>query len=207
MVALDASARIVTLQFSFTNPDAIPASIRKRTVESAQEAVERKVYVTGSMIIEPTEDVTLFCFPGELEAAGYEMVDALYKQRLDPKDSRGKRMYHMVRFMFARKEHVMICDEFRAVRDEIRGDLAKIATESLWRVRGYSNPFYGKEGEVEGVRAISLNMEVRRPRFEPSGKPVVVWQKDANGDRIGDAPIPLPAKKLLRVNEGTISLV
>ena len=90
MVALNGTARLVALQFSFSNPDAIPVSVKRLNRETQEERVERKNHSSGVMVIEPTEKCSLVEFLGELEAAGYEMVDGFYKMRIDAKDPSGK---------------------------------------------------------------------------------------------------------------------
>ena len=208
MVALNGTVRLVALQFSFSNPDAIPASVKRLNRETQEERVERKGHSSGVMVIEPTEKCSLAEFLGELETAGYEMVDAFYKERIDAKDSRRKRTYHMVRFLFARREFVNISDEFRTARGAIRTELRNICAGAMWRVRAFSNPFY-KNGarEVSDQSALSINLEVRTPLFRPDGQIVTVWQKDANGNRMGDAPLPLKVDYCLRVVDGAITLV
>lgn len=207
MVALNGTVRLVALQFSFSNPDAIPATVKRQDRETPEERVERKNHSSGVMVIEPTEKCSLVEFLGELEAAGYEMVDAFYKERIDAKDPRGKRSYHMVRFLFARREFVDLSDEFKKVRDTIRAELRSICEAAMWRVRSFSNPFYKNGEEIPDQRAVSVNLEARQPLFRPDGQPVTVWQKDENGKRVGDAPLPLKADYSLRIVGDAVQLV
>jgi hypothetical protein len=153
----------------------------------------------------PTEKCSIAEFLGELETAGYEMVDAFYEERIDPKRSR--KTYYMVRFVFSRREFVEISDSFKKVRDVIRIDLENICETSMWRVRSFLNPFYEDGAEVPGQHVASINLEVRQPLFEPSGAPVAIWQKDTSGRRIGNAPVLLRADYLLRVIGGDVNLV
>ncbi|MBI2035674.1 MAG: hypothetical protein HYT12_03245 [Candidatus Liptonbacteria bacterium] len=158
------------------------------------------------MVIEPTEKCSLVEFLGELEASGYEMVYGFYKMRIDAKDPRGKRSYHMVRYLFARREFVELSDEFKKVRDVIRAELRSICESAMWRVRAFLNPFYKNGEEIPGERAVSINLEARQPLFRPDGQPVTVWQKDENGERVGDAPLPLKAAYYLRIVGGAVQL-
>lgn len=207
MVALNGTVRLVILQFSFSNPDVIPATVKRQHRETPEERAVRKSHPSGVMVIEPTKKCSLVEFLGELEAAGYEMVDAFYKERIDAKDPRGKRTYHTVRFLFARREFVELSDEFKKVRDVIRAELQSICESAIWRVRSFSNPFYKNGEEVPGQRAVSINLEARQPLFRPDGQPVTVWQKDENGKRVGDAPIPLKADYCLRIAGDAVQLV
>lgn len=207
MVALNGTVRLVALQFSFSNPDAIPATVKRQSRETPEERVVRKGYSSGVMVIEPTEKCSLVEFLGQLEVAGYEMVDGFYKERIDAKDPHNKRTYHMVRFLFARHEFVELSDEFKKVRDVIRAELRSICESAMWRVRSFSNPFYKNGEEIPDQRAVSVNLEARQPLFRPDGQPVTVWQKDENGKRVGDAPLPLKADYCLRIVGDAVSLM
>ena len=191
-VTLDFRSHLVALQFSFSNPAAIPSSVKQRSPEAVEDRNERKNRCSGRRFIEPTENVSLVWFLRELEASGYEVVDAFYQERLNPKgDSYGKGTYHMVRFLFARREDVELSEEFGRVKDTLRAELQEICRAAMWRVRAFCNPLYENGEEVPGYSALSINMEARKPLFLPDGQPVTVWQKDEYGERVGDAPLPL----------------
>lgn len=207
MVVLNGSVRLVSMQFSFSNPEVIPGMVKRRGRETQEERVERKNRASGIMVIEPTEKCSLAEFLGELEALGYEMVDGFYQERPDSKDPRGKRTYHMVRFLFARREFVELSDEFKRVRDAIRAELRSICDSAMWRVRSFSNPFYKDGEEIPDHRAVSVNLEARQPLFRPDGQPVTMWQKDENGRRVGDAPLPIKADYCLRIMGDAVQLM
>lgn len=204
---LSRNVRIVMLQFNFTNPDAIPPSVKRLGKESNEEHTERKGRSTGVMVITPTENCSLVEFLGQFEETGYEMVDALYKERIDAKDPRGKRTYHMVRFLFARHEFAELSDEFKEVRDAVRAYFQTICEKAMWRVRAFDNPFYANGEEVSSHRALSINLEARQPLFQPDGTPIKVWQKDPDGRRMGEAPRPLKADHRLLIVGSSVSLV
>ena len=206
MVALDSSVRLVALQFNFSNPDVIPTSVKRLDRETPEERNERKNHSSGTLVIEPTENCSLVDFLGELDVAGYEMVDALYKERIDSKYPRGRRTYHMVRFLFARREFVDLSEEFKTVRDIISSELRSICEVAMWRIRAFLNPFYKDGEEVIGHHAISVNLESRKPLFRPDGQPVTVWQKDEEGNRVGYAPLPLKPDYCLRIKDDTVQL-
>ena len=192
----DGSVHLVQLQFSFSNPGIIPVSVRRLKRETDEELTTRKSRLSGIQIIEPTASCSIVEFPMELEKIGYEMVDAFYKERIETKT---KRTYHMVRFVFACREHVWISDDFRNVRGAIRADLQNICMTAMWRVRAYSNPYYMDDEDSE-ERAISINMEAREPLYLPNGQPVVIWLKDENGSRLGNAPVPISPKYHLHIS-------
>lgn len=197
MFKLDSSVRLVLLQFSFSNPSAIPPSVRRRSPETPEERDERKDRADGVMIIQPTEGTSLAEFPRDLEAAGYKLVDAFCKERINKNNPHMKR-YHMVRFTFARREYAEISQGFWKVREAIRAELQSICGSSLWRVRAFDNPFYQDGAEVSGQRTMSVNLEVREPLFV-NGQPVKMWGRDSEGKRIGEAAVPLKAKRHFRL--------
>lgn len=204
------SVRLISFQFSFSNPRIVPHSLKQleregETLEKRNERKEREG--SGSMIIEPTENCSLVEFLDNLEEAGYEMVDAFYQSRVDPKDPCGRRMYHMMRFLFARREYVDLSDEFKKVQDTIRAELREICAQAMWRVRVFRNPFFKKGEEIPGQHALSINLEARKPLFCPDGQPVTVWQKDEDGRRVGDKPIPIKPDHCLRIKDNAVQLL
>lgn len=208
MVALDEAVRMVILQFSFSNPEAIPASVRHLTPETWRKHMERKSHSNGVLVISPTPNCSLESFPRDVEESGYEMVDAFYEERIDSKDPHGQRRYHMVRFTFARREFAEASEEFKERRDLYRLDLfEEICRKALWRVRAFDNPFFQNGEAVPGQRALVVNLEGRTPFFRADGSVVTVWQKDAEGHRVGDAPLPLRPNLHLSVLDRTVRLV
>ena len=204
MVTLDHNIRLVSLQFSFSNPGVIPASVKRLERETADEMIKRKSQKTGILVIQPVENVSLVEFLHDLEKVGFEMVDAFYKERIDRKDPRGNRTYHMVRFLFARHEFVNISDVFKKAQRVVRDELKSICEVAMWRVRVFSNPFYKNGEQIPNQRALSINLEARKPLFAPDGKPITIWQKDGDGWRIGEAPVPIQADFQLRIIDDTI---
>ena len=181
---------MVSLQFSFSNPEAIPVLVRHRSNETTEERVVRKNHASGRLVIEPTEKCSVATVFVGIESAGYELVDAFHQERIDPKDPIGRRRYHTVRFQFARHEVAQVSDEFKVIRGQIRNELQDICGDSHWRVRAFLNPFYRDGEEVPGKNAVSINFEARSPLFHPDGTPVLVWRKDEKDNRLGNAPVP-----------------
>ena len=208
MLTPQGPVRIVMLQFSFTNIEAVPALIRCIDEETPEKRSERKSIVNGVMMIPPTEHCSVHAFAvKDLWLAGYELVDAFYEERIDPRDQSKRRKYHVVRFTFAHSDFVNVSEQFKAVRPALVAGLQQICSTALWRVRAFSNPFFNEGEEVEGQRALSLNLEVRVPLFRPDGSSVTVWRKDEQGERVGEAPLPLRAQHELRVVDESPTLV
>lgn len=195
--------RLVAVQFGFTNSAAIPTAVRRLERETPLEHIARKLRMTGERIIEPTENCSIE-FLGELEAVGFELVDALYQKRVDGQNP--NRTYHMVRFLFARQEFAVPTAEFLRIRDQLRAELWEMVRFAFWRVRAFLNPFYQKGEEVAGQRALSINLEARIPLYQPNGQPVTARPKDESGKRTG-SPQPLKPDFRLVTEEDSIRLV
>lgn len=209
MLQLNGSVELVALQFSFSNPKIVPDSIRQVAVDCLVDREIRKSQkATDNVILKPTENVYLAHFVDDLKTAGYEIVDALYQPRTDPKDPAGKKIYHMVRFVFASTQSVeKLYEDFMKVRPRIYIDLDGMCVEASWRVRASLNPLLKNDEEVSGKHTLSINLEVRTPLFNPDGHRVLIWEKDENGDRIGDAPVPLMPDYCLRIADGCLKLM
>lgn len=189
MIVLDKSVRTVILQFSFSNPNVVPASVRcRRKRETPKEQSKRKSHPSGTLIIEPTMNCKMSSFFGELLEEGYELVDASFQERVHLKNK--KQVYYAVRFVFCRKEFAKPTEEFKQKRDDICfNGLGRICNEALWRIRVYLNPFYENGEEIIGQKSVSINLEARSPLINKNGQPILRWTKDENGKRIGDQPM------------------
>lgn len=204
---LDASVRLIVLQFSFKNKKAVPVTVVKCRPETEEEHTARKSRATGVQIMEPTMDCSLEHFLAEIEAAGYELVGATYQERVDPKDQ-FRKVHHCVRYVFARHECAVIKEKlFLAIRNDIRAELQHTVATTMWRVRAYRNPYHVRGEDVPGVDTLSVNLEVRTPLFRSDGELVTVWEKDKYGQRVGEKPLPLKVSHYLRVQENQVSLV
>ncbi|MBI5004722.1 MAG: hypothetical protein HZC04_00860 [Candidatus Lloydbacteria bacterium] len=192
------SVRLIAVQFSFSNPRAIPSTIRRLNAETAAESARRRLkneHGDGYVILKPTENCSLAKLPGELSTAGYTLVDAFYQERL-----KSGRLYHMVRFLFSR-EKPAIYDSTNMQRALNEIDFKDMCNSALWRAQVFSNLFYGHEKMPTGERVVNIALVARQPLFRPDGTPVMVWQKGEDGERIGDSPRPLSAEYYLRIKE------
>ena len=194
--------RMVAIQFSFSNREVVPAVIRQRNRETPFENVARHLRTAGERVIEPTENVYLKEFLTELEAAGFELVDAFYQCR--PKGENLDRTYYMARFLFARRELAVPSAEFALVRDSIRTELQEMLHTAFWRVRAFLNPFY-QNGKEVAERSLSINLEYRVPLFLPDGQLKTARRKE-NGKKVGD-PQPLRPDFRLAVVGDTVQLL
>jgi len=203
--------RMVALQFNASKSAFIPTALRHWLINAGRETPEKRVIrksppVAGVKVIEETERCLLRDLPKEIEAAGYELVDVLYEERIDVKDPTGRRTYHMVRFLFARHEFAEVSEDFKTVRNTAHDALRHICESAFWRVRAFVNPFYKDGEDVAGFNAASINMEVRVPLFQNDGSPVLERRKDEHGKKVGD-PLPLKPDYSLRIEDGAVRLM
>lgn len=142
----------------------------------------------------------------ELDAAGYELVDAFHRERINPGGSYGTKTYYVARFVFVRREFVRASEEFRRIRSRIWEDLTMMCEQAMWRVRAFSNPFFEKGEEVLGQRMLSINLEARKPLYQPGGSPILVWDRDKRGERVGECSHPLRPTHALRLMGNAIMI-
>ena len=206
MASLD--ARMLIVQFSFSNGDAVPPSLVQKERELENPTIRKGRPSTGVEFFPPCGNVSGALFINDLDKIGYNLVDAFYQPRVDNKDPFGRRLYHMVRYVFVDQAHLGdIHEKFLSDRPAILADLRQMLEQASWCVRAYSNPFFQNGKAVPGERTISVNLNVRIPLQEPDGQPKVVWIKDDKGDRIGDAPEPMRPEWILRIGENALELV
>ncbi|MDO8600579.1 MAG: hypothetical protein Q7R73_03095 [bacterium] len=201
---LDTSIRLVTFQFSFSNRNEIPRSVPEMGEETPDEYLERKSRSGGVILIEPTHNCSLAMIPAELQKEDYQLVTAGWKKRSnfeEQKNSEQERgpgdtveeitskIWYMTRFRYARSEHAYPRPEFLQKRDAILADFDEMCWSTLWRLRAFLNQAYLNGELLKGQSAISINLEVRKPRFNPDGTPVITPLKDAEGMRIGSEPL------------------
>ena len=203
---LDESVRMLLMQFSFSNPEIVPACLLKRTAETVPEYIDRKTApITGQQFIIKTWRTDIFQLSAYgLGLAKYVLVGG-FSQECPHKDSR-QGTYFSVRFLFAREEFARESSEFEKVRDDVCFALDQICIEAYWRVRAYRNPFFEDRKLVEGAYAMSVNFEVREPRFGSNSDPIKVWPKDSvtgEKDKTG-FKIPLPPENYLLVRDNAI---
>ncbi|MCD4705697.1 hypothetical protein K8R61_01305 [bacterium] len=198
-IKLYGSVPLVTLQFSFSNRNIIPKIIKKISNEKQEERVERKKMKNGIQVINPTPNVSLLIFVKQLKEAGYELVDAIYQERIN---GNANSNYHMVKFIFSRHECAKPSENFQ----KYSAELDKICRQALWRVRACLNPFYKEGEEIEGKNFVSINMEVRTPIVSSKGELIQKWEKDEKGKKVGEKPLPLFPDYFLSVKGEEIKL-
>ena len=216
------NVRILMIQTSFSNPGIIPPMIRQIKDETPEQRDIRTFRFSGNPIIEPTENCSLVNFVGDIGDAGYELVDAFYQRRIpqeESKDNQEKskdkmgryfgvvntqelRMYHTLRFVFARQDFAKPSPKFQESRNEIMPALMGICDIALWRVRAFNNPYFQDGREITGQRAISINLEHREPLFYPNGERIMVYPVNEAGEKIRDFKVPIEPAHYLYLEPG-----
>ncbi len=182
---LDQSVPKVIVQFSCANRAVVPDDIPHRR-ETNEERSRRNVRThNGTLVYEPREHCWVSDLPATLNEH-YVLMDALSQERIDSTDPFGRRPYYIVRFVFLLRTMVNEqLGEQVEIRDTASSALQQLADQALWHVRVFANE------NPDHSLCLSVNCGARKPLFLPDGQPVMVWQKDENGRRIGDAALPL----------------
>jgi len=137
-----------------------------------------------------------------LALAGYVMVDALVEIRR--KDGH---QYAMVRFVFSDIEHADCSKEFLELQPLAEQELRQLLEQAMWRIRAFLNHLF-EDGEiVDEQYAISINLEMRVPLIGGDGSPLKQWQRDDDGEQIGEGPVEVKPKKFLRIKNNDICVI
>lgn len=206
MLTINASVKMLYVQFTFSNENAVPQWLFLKEEETPAEAKarkERQMHATGECVIKLTSECSLETLPNDIKDAGFTLVDGYYQPRIDQNNP--KKKYYIARYVFIRNEDV-VHDELGELREKILAELQDLFLLAFWRVRAFQNPYFKDKEPVDGLSAASVNLEARKPRFHPNGKMIEVWRKDADGNRVGDKKVPLSAGHSLRIQDNTLQL-
>lgn len=199
---LEGTLRIISLRFKVNNLNLVPQGIREKVLRSetpAEFAARKEFKAEGEECILPTKDVSCAQFINNLAASGYIMIDAFF-QVLNPK-------YIIVRFDFVILEHFLPSDGFSQgakVKAEI--GLRNMAEQNMWRIQAYLNSFFFEGYEIKDQYGLAINLGGRKPLFDKNHMPVLVWEKDEQGERVGEAPVELRPKLFLQIQGDEIAI-
>ena len=205
--------RLVALQFMVSEkylratPEILPG-VREVEPEPRDVRIERKVrdytHQADNMIIDPTKRVTVNAFIYGLLAAGYVPVDARRQTRLNDREG----WDHVFRFVFVKKEFVVSGEGLEERSAQILAGLQVLAERNMWRTQAFRNPFFDKGTPVEGQVTIDVNLKERESLVDDGGQPLMVWQKDATGKRVGETKVQLnPDFTLAFLDDGDVRLL
>jgi len=198
MIQLTEGVRMVLVQFQCNGHKGVPAYITRLDEKSS---ASRGYTGKGVQVIKPTQNVSLDELCTGLKASGLELVSAFCQDR--PVDGHSR---YIVRFTFVRASDVKDPAEVYKWQNLMRTALSEMCETALWQTTAFVNPYFRDSEAVEGLSTASINCNMRTPLYCSDRTPKMRWQKDDNGRRIGDAPLPLRADYLLVVRENTIGL-
>lgn len=198
------NAVVIGLQFSFASKQAVPQGLRWLCPITDAENEARKERSSGIQYIEPTHDVSGKEIVDQLRSAGYYLYDGTVQQRPDKHNL----AYYTVRYLFgSQKANNPVASHEGGFDPELaQQGLKELLEKNLWRVRVFLNPYF-RDNKPTREKAVSVNFEVRKPLFEgTTGRRVAVWARNDQGQKLGDAPIPLAPKNTLTMEGGVIAV-
>jgi hypothetical protein len=205
----------IMLQFSFSSWGAIPVALSERVpelqspqqrtasssvptrelfvVEQLEDREARKTLANGLCIIQAQHKTALLPFIRQLEEEGYVLVGARIESRIKA-DGFGR--YWMVRFSFLHDPIPSSSEASVEMRAIAMSALRQMCVEALWRVRAFRNPSSGRPDYF-----FSVNMEARVPLYRPDGQSVLERERDGQGNKIDDEPVPISHLGTLRLSQ------
>lgn len=184
----------VVLRFKFKTFNAIPKFIRQMKRFGTRK---QSPPPAGEQAIEAVKGVSSVQLLLDLEKLGNNMISASCEEFLHAKGS-----YFIVQYVFARNPgNEAPSQRFLMLRDCLRKELFSILNDALWETTVYVNPCIKRDGTPAAIkRWASIAFCTREPFYEggEAKRPVMVWQKDDLGERVGDAPLPLAPSYHLR---------
>lgn len=204
--------RMVALQFMVSEkylratPE-ILQGVREMEPEPRDAREVRKVmdYTSqaNNMIVDPTERVAVNSLIYTLLAAGYVPVDARRQTRVNDRGS----WDHVFRFVFVQKEFVIPTEGLEERSAQILAGLRVLAERNMWRAQAFLNPYFERGAPVEGQVSIDVNFKERESLLDDNGQPILVWQKDEDGRRVGETKVPLDPNFTLAFSDGDVRLL
>lgn len=189
---IEETDQFICLQFSFSNPDNIPASIQKlpegkRLRQETDRDMERRERASlGETLMEPAERLHVSSLRDQLSRAGYELVDVVCENRLQWQRST-LATFTMLRYTFASRaiSPSILKPEFIRMQRELMLGLDVLLCQAFWRMRVFRNQ-EDVDRDVIPIDAdhVAIRLEVREPAWE-KGEPVMRWVRDEKtGDKL-----------------------
>ena len=174
--------REIGLQFSFTNPEALPQFLEDLPEETMDQAIAREqsnregadADLTGGRFRKKMVDARGLAV-GLLQS-DYELVGVWRQKRIQTNpDTMHGTTYWMIRFRFRHKDHLAeyrakmgepAWRELEANRPGLLGELVTICSLAFWQMRAWRNPYYQDSKILPGACAVSLNFAGHKPLYE-----------------------------------------
>ncbi len=203
--------RLILLRFAFTNPLVAPECIWEGLECEVDEGRHKpqETIPQGRLVINPAENVDVLPFLAGL-GRGYTLSDLRFQQRTGRHDQRSAARpadYYVMSFVFCDRQHAAPSQKIRGMGDELQKALQRVCEEAFWRVRAFLNPFCTEGTVIPEKYALSINLELRNPRYDGNGVPMKTWLKDKNGQRKGSEAVPIKPDSVLVFQEQVIEVV
>ena len=113
----------------------------------------------------------------------------------------------MFRFVFIKKEFVIPCEGLEERSAKLLAGLQVLSERNMWRAQAFRNPFYEDGVKVPDQVSIDVNLKAREALVNEDGTPVLVWQRDEVGKRMGETKVQLDPNFTLVFSDGDVRLV
>lgn len=197
------TVRLIGLQFMVSekylraNPEILPGvqCVESETIQIREVRKERDTqHQSGTLLFPPTKRVDLAKLPGDL-AKDYVLVGAKRQSRMNDRGS----WDHTFRFVWVRREFFTPSEEFAQSSGHALASLVILCGKNMWRGQSFLNPFFADGVPVEGHAAVDINLKEREDVVDANCQPLMVWQKDEAGRRVGDTKVQLKPNFTLRL--------
>jgi hypothetical protein len=140
----------------------------------------------------------------DLASAGYSLVDA------NTRKVEGEKIHYTVSFWFCQNQFVKLSDEFQLAQAELTREFNQICQSAFWKMRLFTSQFFdcseGGKVLVPNQLFALLNFNDRTAIKNPDGSSVLRWRRDANKEKIGDAPVPIWPSHFFKMDGGQIAV-
>lgn len=187
----------VLLQFRIKKFNDVPEAIRQFKRQPTQGCGTAP---KGTQVLSSTKDASAIQLLLDLERDGYRLSDTFYEER-----GRQDDRHYMAFFIFTPCGNTSEPSEcFARVKSAVVKGLFDLCKEALWEPSAFINPTTDEAGRIlHGRHWASIVFRGRQPYMQGNGEPVLIYPKDASGERTSNLPAPLrPAAHLCMNKQG-----
>lgn len=183
----------IELVYRFTRRDQLPRVLRENLEYEKNDAYTRRMGSTpqGKLETESEGTLSLEGIVDQLHAAGFVLVRGRCIEMQRAHGVVGAKTTYSARFTFARITDDKEKAELEKKNATRLAALRDICTSAYWCGKVFRNPAFVGGKPVPGAENLHIALAGRAPRQRPDGSPVLVWETDEEGLRVGDAPLPL----------------
>jgi hypothetical protein len=160
----------------------------------------QKTGTNGVSVFPPTERCSLHHLPKDLEKGGFKLCAVNFEKVHGEQGLR-----HKVKFVFAKEEYANPNQKVVKGHKLLAAVFQNLVSANLWQAQQYSNPVLQKGEVVAGVKSCSIDLNARVPLYE-NGKLKLEWEKDEQGEHVGDKALPIYPKNVLSFSGDSVQL-